>query len=159
MGKRSGYKRERTEERIIKIDAVIQKRQPDVTVILENINDPHNLSAVLRSCDAIGIIDVHLIYHGDQPFPKLGRKSSGSAKKWIDIHRYDSVEECFAAVRAEGKKIYTTHMSADAVSLYDLRLDEPVALVFGNEHEGVSERALELADANFLIPQVGMIQS
>jgi tRNA (guanosine-2'-O-)-methyltransferase len=159
MGKRTGYKRERTEKREQRIASVLEKKQPDLTVILENINDPHNLSAVLRSCDAVGVLEVHMVYHSGQPFPKLGRKSSGSAKKWIDTRRYESIDECFACVHSEGKKIYTTHMAADSVSLYDLKLDEPVALVFGNEHEGVSDGAVELADANFLIPQVGMIQS
>ena len=148
-----------TEERIAKLREVIEKRTQNLSVILENINDPHNLSACLRSCDSVGINSVSLIYHGKQPFPKLGNKSSASARKWVDTTRYDSVEECFDKLRQEGKKIYTTHMSKESVSLYDLDLSEPCALMFGNEHAGVSDKAVELADANFLIPQVGMIQS
>jgi len=149
----------RTEERWEKVKKIVEKRQPDLTIILENLNDPHNFSAVLRSCDAVGIMNIHMVYYGSQPFPKLGNKSSGSAKKWIEIHRYNSISECYAALRAQGKKIFTTHMAKDSVSLYDLDLTQPVALVFGNEHAGVSEEAVRLADGNFLIPQVGMIQS
>jgi len=149
----------RTDKRWDKVRRIVEKRQPDLTIVLENLNDPHNFSAVLRSCDAVGIIDVHTVYYGSQRFPKLGKKSSGSAKKWIDIHRYDSINECYEALRAEGKKIFTTHMSKDAVSLFELNLTEPIALVFGNEHDGVSDMAVQLADGNFLIPQVGMIQS
>jgi tRNA (guanosine-2'-O-)-methyltransferase len=149
----------RSEERKVKLRNVLEKRQPDLTVVLENINDTHNLSAVLRSCDAVGILQVCLVYYGDQEFPMIANSSSASAGKWIDIRRFYSIEDCFAALRAEGKKIYTTHMATDAVSLYDLNLVEPVALVFGNEHSGVSDKAVELADNNFLIPQVGMIQS
>ena len=130
-----------------------------MTIIIENQNDPHNFSAVLRSCDAVGIMKVHMVYYGSQPFPRLGKKSSGSARKWIDICRYDSIPECYDVLRSEGKKIYTTHMGKDSVSLYDLDLSQPVALVFGNEHTGVSEEAVRLADGNFLIPQMGMIQS
>lgn len=148
-----------TDERINTLSKVLIKRTKELTVILENINDPHNLSACLRSCDSVGIKEVSLIYHSGQPFPKLGKKSSGSAKKWVDTTRYDDVEQCFDKIRSEGKKIYTTHMSKEAVSLYDLDLSEPCALMFGNEHSGVSEKAVELADANFLIPQIGMIQS
>lgn len=148
-----------TEERINKIRKVLEKRTQDFTVILENINDPHNLSACLRSCDSVGISRVSLVYHSGQPFPYLSKTSSASARKWVDSKRYDSVDECFEQIRSEGKKIYTTHLGADSISLYDLDLSQPIALVFGNEHSGVSERALELADGNFLIPQVGMIQS
>jgi tRNA (guanosine-2'-O-)-methyltransferase len=149
----------KTERRTEKIKGVLDHRQSSLTVVMENINDPHNFSALLRSCDAVGILEVHMVYHGGQPFPKPGEKSSASARKWVAMHRYDSVRECYDRLRSEGKKIYTTHMSKEAVSLYDLKLTEPVALVFGNEHSGVSEEAVALADGNFLIPQVGMIQS
>lgn len=148
-----------TPERIEKLKGVLTKRRKDLTVVLENINDPHNMSACLRSCDATGILGIHTIYYGDQPVPKLGAKSSASAKKWVDITPHSTVEECFDVLRSEGKKIYTTHMSSDAVSLYDLDLSFPCALMFGNEHSGVSDEARDLADGNFLIPQFGMIQS
>lgn len=153
------YMEFRTEKRLDKIRSVLGKRQTEFTIVMENINDPHNLSAAIRSCDAVGIFNICLIYHGTQPFPKLGEKSSASARKWVNMKRYDSVKECYDELRSEGKKIYTTHMSKNAVSLYDLKLDEPAALVFGNEHAGVSEEAWKEADGNFLIPQVGMIQS
>ncbi|MBM2813787.1 MAG: tRNA guanosine-2'-O-methyltransferase [Ignavibacteria bacterium] len=148
-----------TEKRKKKLISVLSNRQPSLTVVLENINDPHNLSAVLRSCDAVGVLEAHLIYYGEQPFPHLSNTSSASASKWVNTIRFDSIQTSYEKLRKEGKKIYTTHMSKKAVSLYDLDLTEPVALVFGNEHSGVSEDAANLADSNFLIPQVGMIQS
>ena len=153
------YREFTSERRLNKIRSVLEKRQTGFTIVMENINDPHNLAAAIRSCDAVGIYNICLIYHGTQPFPQLSEKSSASARKWVNMIRYDSVEECYTELRKEGKKIYTTHMSKDAVSLYDLNLSEPAALVFGNEHEGVSEEAWKQADGNFLIPQVGMIQS
>jgi tRNA (guanosine-2'-O-)-methyltransferase len=148
-----------TDERYNKLKNVLEKRQTSLTVVLENIADPHNLSACLRSCDAVGILNVNLVYDGNQSFPKLGEKSSASAKKWIALKRFRSIQECYDELRKEGKKIYTTHLGKDSSSLYDLKLYEPVALVFGNEHDGVSETASELSDGNFIIPQVGMIQS
>lgn len=149
----------RTDDRRKRIEEVLGKRTRDLTVVLENINDPHNLSAAIRSCDAVGIMEVCLVYYGSQPFPKIARTSSASAMKWVNQRHFRSIGECYSALKSEGKLIYTTHMSKSAVSLYDLDLARPVALVFGNEHDGVSEEAFSLADGNFLIPQVGMIQS
>jgi len=159
FNKNIDYSETRTSQRIEKLRQVLEQRQKSLTVVMENINDPHNLSAAIRSCDAVGIFGIHIVYHGKQEKPKLGRQSSASAKKWVDKSNYENIKECFDKVRAEGKKIYTTHLDSESVSLYDLDLSEPVALVFGNEHSGVSEEALELADGNFNIPQIGMIQS
>ncbi|MEY3385287.1 MAG: hypothetical protein RIR53_98 [Bacteroidota bacterium] len=148
-----------TPERRAKLERVLSRRQPTLTVVFENVHDPHNVSAVIRSCDAVGVVEAHGIYYGRTTFPELGGKSSASARKWVDVHLHQTVEECFTHLRAEGYRIYTTHMSSDAVSLYDVDLTQPVALVFGNEHDGVSQEARDAADGNVIIPQVGMIQS
>ncbi len=148
-----------TEQRVNKIAGVLSRRQLDLTVVAENISDPHNLSAMMRSCDAVGIASVCLVYHSGQPFPTLGEASSASARKWVETLKFRSIEECYKFLRQQGFKIYTTHLAKDAVSLYELDLTQKVALVFGNEHSGVSDEAVGLADGNFLIPQVGMIQS
>jgi tRNA (guanosine-2'-O-)-methyltransferase len=142
-----------------KIYACVSRRQPSLSIVLENVHDPHNVSAVLRSCDAVGVIDVHLVYHSGQSFPELGEKSSASARKWVLTHKHSSIDECYDYLRKEGKKILTTGMSNEARSLYAIDFTEPIAIVFGNEHAGVSEEAILKADGNMLIPQVGMIQS
>lgn len=152
----AGY---RTEERTEKIEKVMQKRHKDFTIVAENITDEHNISAVFRSCDAVGILEAHIVYDGSKPLPKLAERSSASARKWVDAKYYDNIDDCYAELRKQGKKIYTTHLDKDSKSLYDLDLTEPFAIVVGNEHSGVTDRAVELADANVLIPQVGMIQS
>jgi len=149
-----------TPERAERLHAVLQKRQPDLTVIFEDVNDPHNISAVLRTCDSVGIYEVFIINsYPAKPRRKLGHSSSASAKKWLLTNYFTSVEECFTEVRKRYKKIYSTRLTEQSVSLYDLNLTEPCALVFGNEHRGVSELASSLSDGNFLIPQVGMVQS
>jgi tRNA (guanosine-2'-O-)-methyltransferase len=148
----------RSERRIKKIQTVLSHRQPDLTVVMENIYDPHNVSAVFRTCDAVGVMRVELLYTVEK-FPRIGKKSSSSANKWLEQRRHTSVDECFATLRAEGFKICATRLAADAVSLYDLDLTEKVALVFGNEHRGVSDDAAAKADCNFVIPMAGMIQS
>ena len=146
-------------ERADKIYACVSRRQPSLTIVLENVHDPHNVSAVLRSCDAIGIMDVHLVYHSGQLFPELGEKSSASARKWVLTHKHESIDACFGVLHEQGKRILTTGMSNEAISLYSVDFTEPIAIVFGNEHSGVSDEAIAKADGNMLIPQVGMIQS
>jgi tRNA (guanosine-2'-O-)-methyltransferase len=148
-----------TEKRLKRFETVLQNRQVDLTAVFENIWDPHNLSACLRSCDAVGILKVYFVYDGSQRFPKLGDSSSASARKWVESELFTDVEECYKKLRSQDFKIYTTHLASDSKSLYDLNLTEKVALVFGNEHFGITERACELADGNFIIPQVGMIKS
>ena len=88
-----------TEERAQKMKSVLTRRQVDLTIIFENVWDPHNISAVIRSADAVGIEEVYIIYTQNRKSTKLGRRSSSSAKKWIDVNYYYDVKECFDAVR------------------------------------------------------------
>jgi tRNA (guanosine-2'-O-)-methyltransferase len=148
-----------TPERTDRLETVLSKRQPDLTVVLENVFDPHNISAVMRTCDAVGIQEIFILNHKIPPHRKWGAKSSSSAAKWLTIHQFTDATECFNAVRKNYTKIYTTHLSSDAVSLHALNLTQSVALVFGNEHSGVSDEIIAMADGNFIIPQVGIIKS
>ena len=148
-----------TPQRDERLTAVLNKRQPDITVVLENVFDPHNISAVMRTCDAVGIQDIYILNHKIPPHKKWGEKSSSSAAKWLSIHQFTDPQACFEALRKKYKKIYTTHLSTDAVGLHELNLTESVALVFGNEHSGVSDEIIAMADGNFIIPQVGIIKS
>lgn len=148
-----------TPERFERLTSVLNKRQPDLTVVFENVFDPHNISAVMRTCDAVGIQDIYILNTKIPPHKKWGTKSSSSADKWLSIHQFTDAAECFTELRKHFKKIYTTHLSTDAVGLHELNLTEPVALVFGNEHSGVSEEIIAMADGNFIIPQVGIIRS
>ena len=148
-----------TPERSERLTAVLNKRQLNLTVVLENVADPHNISAVMRTCDAVGIQEIFILNTIIPKHKKWGAKSSSSASKWLTIHQFSDVATCFEAVRKRYDKIYTTHLSSDAVDLYEMNLTENVALVFGNEHSGVSEELIGLADGNFIIPQVGIIKS
>jgi tRNA (guanosine-2'-O-)-methyltransferase len=147
-----------TDRRRQKILSVVEKRQPGLTVVLEGIHDPHNVSAILRTADAAGVLEVQLVYAIEE-FPKLGKKSSASAVKWVKRRTFKSIEACYERLHKEGFRVYATHLGAASPSIFELDLTGKVALVFGNEHRGVSERAAELADGNFQIPMVGMIRS
>lgn len=148
-----------TNERQQKIESVLSKRQNDLTIVLENVFDPHNISAVMRSCDAVGIQEIYVLNTKIPRHKKWGTRSSSSAAKWLTVHQFENAEDCFTVLRKKYSVILTTHLARNSVSLYELDLTTSVALVFGNEHSGVSEEIIAMADGNFIIPQVGMIRS
>lgn len=148
-----------TPERKERLLSVLNKRQNDITVVLENVFDPHNISAVMRTCDAVGIQDIYVLNTRIPRHKKFGPRSSSSAAKWLTVHQFTDAEECIKALRSKYDKILTTHLSSDAISLHQIDFSQKLALVFGNEHGGVSEEIRAVADGNFIIPQVGIIQS
>ncbi|MBK7258554.1 MAG: RNA methyltransferase [Ignavibacteriae bacterium] len=141
-----------------RIAEVLGRRLPGLTVVMENIHDPHNVSAILRSCDAVGVVGVELLYTTEK-FPRIGKKSSSSASKWVDRRKHTSVESCFATLRAEGYRILATRVTTGSRTIFEEDLSGPIAFVLGNEHRGVSDDALRLADAAVQIPMQGMIES
>ncbi len=148
----------RSERRTARIRNVLANRQHDLTVVMENVHDPHNVSAVLRTCDAVGVLRIELVYTTEK-FPRVGRKASSSAAKWVERRKHRSIDDCYQTLRSEGSKLYAAVLDDDAKSLYDLDCTERVAFVFGNEHRGVSPEGAAGADATFKIPMVGMIES
>lgn len=146
-----------------KLEKVLARRQENLTVVFENVEDPHNIAAVLRTCESVGIQDIYILNHTIAPHPKfgesLGFRSSSSAWKWLSIHYYDDVEECVEAIRQRHFNIIATHLSAEAIDLYEVDFTQKLALVFGNERKGVTEALLSRCDGNFIIPQMGIIQS
>jgi tRNA (guanosine-2'-O-)-methyltransferase len=148
----------RTEKRTLKVEKVLRARQDSLMIVLENIHDPHNVSAIFRTCDAAGVPAVSLIYNLEK-FPRIGKKSSASAFKWVEKERFNTVESCYTSLRSAGFRIYASALNEDSKNLYDLDLTEKVALVLGNEHRGVSEDAACRADETFMIPMYGMVQS
>jgi tRNA (guanosine-2'-O-)-methyltransferase len=148
----------RSARRLERIRHVLAHRQPGLTVVMENIHDPHNVSAVLRTCDAVGVKQVELLYTIEK-FPRIGKKSSSSASKWIERRRHTSVEACRSVLKSEGFSILATCPGGGSRSLYDVDLTGKIALVFGNEHRGVSEDAMRAADVQVKIPMIGMIES
>ncbi|MDZ4794011.1 MAG: RNA methyltransferase [Bacteroidota bacterium] len=148
-----------TPERLNRLTTVLNKRQGDITIVLENVFDPHNISAVMRTADAVGVQELYILNTKIARHKKWGAKSSSSAAKWLTIHQFDNAIECFSSLRQRYSTILTTHLSSDAVSLHQIDFTKSIALVFGNEHSGVSDEIRELADGNFIIPQVGIIRS
>jgi tRNA (guanosine-2'-O-)-methyltransferase len=148
----------KTERRLNRLETVLRRRQPDLTVVMENIHDPHNVSAILRSCDAAGVMGVQLIYTNAE-IPDLGKKSSASAKKWVEQRCFENVQKCYNTLHEEGYTIYATRLEESAKGYYEIDMTKKIAFVVGNEHEGVSQEAAQLADGLVQIPMLGMIQS
>jgi tRNA (guanosine-2'-O-)-methyltransferase len=148
----------KTERRLQRLTKAAESRQATLRLILENIHDSHNVSAILRSCDATGVQNVGLLYTVEE-FPKLSKVTSSSANKWIDIQKYKSEKDCCDEMHKLGYKVYASMLDENAVNLYELDLTEPVALVVGNEHRGISAEMQKLADKTFYIPMRGMVQS
>jgi len=148
----------KSKERLSKIKRVLKYRQKDLTVILENIHDPHNVSAIFRSCDSVGVKKINLLYHIEK-FPRLSNKVSGSGSKWVEFERHNIVENCFKKLKAEGYYIIGSKISENAKSIYDIDFTKKTAILFGNEHRGISEEAEKLCDELVYIPMFGMAQS
>jgi len=147
-----------TAERIAKIARVLSHRQADLRVVLENVAIAHNASAVMRTCDAAGVLSLDMI----APNPELLRPNkaiSTRADKWLEIAVHEGPAACLEPLKKAGFEIVATHLRDDSAPYTEVNLTGPVALVFGSESEGISDEALAFADRVVRIPMLGMVQS
>ena len=141
-----------------RIDAVIRGRTRTVTVVLDRLEDSFNMAAVLRTCEAMGLQEVHVIRNPDAPFAPNSKVTQG-CDKWLDLHLHKDAKGCFERLKARGYRVLASAIEPKATSLFELAFDHRVALVFGNERLGVSSEVLEHADGTFWIPMRGFVQS
>lgn len=147
-----------TKERIEKVKQVLSLRQPDLRVVLEDVTNTHNASAVVRTCDAAGVLYLDIISSSGDPFP-VNEAISTRAEKWLHFSHYLSTKECLYHLKQKGFMIAATHLEETSIPHTDLDYTQPIAVVFGNESEGISEEARNLADYVIRIPMFGMAQS
>lgn len=150
-----------SESRLSKLRDIVRTRQWDLTVILENVHDPHNLGAIMRSCEAIGIPEIYILYteetHNSARY--IGRNATSGVGKWIKPRFFSDIETCMNAVRNRYARILTTHLYDGAKSIYEEDLSLSAAILLGNEKLGLSSEAMAYADGNILIPIKGMAES
>jgi tRNA (guanosine-2'-O-)-methyltransferase len=147
-----------TKERIKKIEKVLSGRTADIRVVLEEVKNTHNASAVVRTCDAAGIQYLDIITSSGDPFP-VNKAISTRAEKWLQFNYYSSPSECLNSLKQKGFTILATSLNEKAESYIDLDYTKPVAIIFGNEADGISPEACGLADHFIRIPMAGMAQS
>jgi len=147
-----------TQERIKKVKRILSLRQPDLRVVLEDVTNTHNASAVVRTCDAAGILYLDIISPNKEPFP-VNEAISTRAEKWLQLCYYTSTSKCLKHLKKKGFKIVATHLKDKSIPYTDLDYTQPMAFVFGNESEGISTEALNLSDHVIKIPMIGMAQS
>lgn len=146
-----------TDKRRDTIDAVLNRRQPDLTVLAERLHKPRNFSAIVRTCDAVGINEVHAV-PGDGGLAIHWNTSQG-AEKWMKVVAHDSLKSACTDLRQQGFQLVAAHLSEDALDYREIDYTVPTALMIGTELFGVSKAALELADQQVMIPMKGMTQS
>ena len=146
-----------TPERHQRINNMLDMRQPDLTVCMEGVHKTHNLAAVVRTCDAIGVSDVHAVWK-NEIMQVLGGSAAGS-QHWIDVHDYNRTEDAINALKKQNMQVLVTNLSPTAVDFREIDYTQPTAIILGQEKFGASETALAMADQDIMIPMVGMVQS
>ena len=144
-------------ERFVRITQMLNRRQPELTLFLEEVHKPHNLAAIVRTADAVGVSDVHATWC-DKAMRISGKSATGS-QNWVNVHSHNTTEEAISALRAQGMQIIATNLSATAVDFREVDYTKPTAILMGQEKTGISDEALALADQDVIIPMVGMCQS
>lgn len=146
-----------TPERFRRLKKVLAKRQPDLTVLTDQVNKPQNIAAIMRTCDAFGVGKIHAV-QPTQQMP-LFRRTSGGSLAWMEHQVFNKTEEAISALKKEGFKIVAAHFSDRAKDYRDIDYTQPTALVLGAEKPGISNTAASMADEHAIIPMVGMVES
>ena len=143
--------------RFERLQAVLNRRMGDLTVVLEAVDKPHNLSAILRTCDAVGVLEAHVVSLPGRP--RTFNKTAKGSQKWVPLHPHPSIEGCLQGLKDQGFRIFGTHLSVDARDYRDCDFTGPSCFLMGAEKWGMSAEALALVDQPLFIPMTGMVQS
>jgi len=148
-----------TESRREKLEFALNRRQPDLTVLLENVFDPHNISAIMRTADAVGIAEIYVLNTVEPPKNYWAYRSARSAEKWVGVKEYTDFDQCLSDIKQTYHRLLGTYVSNVSGSIFEQDFTKPSAIVFGNEKYGLSKKMLSVCDDLFQIPQMGMVVS
>ncbi|MEM7871966.1 tRNA (guanosine(18)-2'-O)-methyltransferase TrmH [Morganella morganii] len=143
-------------QRYERICRMMAMRQPDLTLCLEEVHKPHNVSAVIRSADAVGIHDLHAVW--PEKIKTLVSSAAGS-NSWVNVHNHDTLGDAVTLLKSQGMQILATHLSDTAVDFRAVDFTRPTCIIMGSEKTGISQEAVRLADQHIMIPMSGMVQS
>lgn len=144
-------------KRFKKIKSLLEKRQPDLSVLMDNVHKPHNLAAIARTCDAVGIYDIHATAATEKI--KITQKTSGWVKKWVRLTQHKNTQSAIDFLKNNGFQVVAAHLTSDSTDFRNIDFTKKTALIMGAELEGVSEEASKLCDKCIHIPMHGMTQS
>ncbi|OBT13006.1 tRNA (guanosine(18)-2'-O)-methyltransferase TrmH [Vibrio sp. UCD-FRSSP16_10] len=144
-------------ERYQKIVSVLKARQPDLTLCLEQVHKPNNVSAVIRTADAVGLHKIHAVWPNEN-MRTLTHTSAG-ARNWVEVETHTTTEAAYQHLRSQGMQILVTNLSDTAVDFREVDYTKPTAIVLGGEKYGTSDQAIQMADQDIVIPMLGMVQS
>lgn len=146
-----------TPERFLKIKQVLQQRQTDLTVIMDNIHKPHNFNAIVRTCDAVGVSDVHYI-PVKEGYRQLNYYAKGS-QKWVETHKYNDFPSAAQVFKKQGYQLLAAHFSDAAIDYREIDYTQPTAIVMGTELAGISDETAAIVDQHIIVPMAGMVAS
>ncbi|WP_127956528.1 tRNA (guanosine(18)-2'-O)-methyltransferase TrmH [Serratia microhaemolytica] len=144
-------------ERHARIRAMLATRQPDLTLCLEQVHKPHNVSAIMRTADAVGVHQVHAVWHGSRI--RTHASSAAGSNSWVSVKTHPTIEQAITALKQQGMQILATHLSERAVDFRSIDYTRPSCILLGQEKSGITAEALALADHQIIIPMLGMVQS
>ncbi|MBC7793971.1 MAG: tRNA (guanosine(18)-2'-O)-methyltransferase TrmH [Clostridia bacterium] len=145
-----------TSERLAKLRTVVARRQPDLTVLMENVHKPHNFSAVMRTCDAVGALNAHAVVRNEL---RVNTANTSSADKWVRVGKHAGVADAIQHLRSSGHKVMAAHLSPRAIDFRAHDFTKPTAVLLGQELYGVTDEALALCDGEVVVPMLGLIAS
>ena len=146
-----------TPQRYARIREMLASRQPDLTVCLEQVHKPRNISAIIRTADAVGVHQVHAVW----PTSRMSTLASSAAgsNSWVQVKTHRCITDAVTQLKAEGMQVLATHLSDKAVDFRAIDYTRPTCILMGQEKTGITQEALALADQDIIIPMIGMVQS
>ncbi|MDY0972845.1 tRNA (guanosine(18)-2'-O)-methyltransferase TrmH [Siccibacter turicensis] len=144
-------------QRYARIREMLARRQPDLTVCMEQVHKPHNVSAIIRTADAVGVHEVHAVWPGNRM--RTMASSAAGSNSWVEVKTHRTIAEAVTHLKARGMQVLATHLSDRAVDFRDIDYTRPTCILLGQEKTGITREALDLADRDIIIPMTGMVQS
>jgi len=146
-----------TLNRYARIRAMLARRQPDLTVCMEQVHKPHNVSAIIRTADAVGVHEVHAVWPENRM--RIMASSAAGSNSWVQVKTHRTIADAVGHLKGQGMQVLATHLSEKSVDFRDIDYTRPTCILMGQEKTGITQEALDLADQDIIIPMIGMVQS